>query len=150
MAGEGFKIQLRGNFKFGESEGEAIAYSRDLSQLVINLGSNTVTLPGNYADPQARTEPTTDTATVTVTFAKNLDDPTGLHAELLNAYQNLEGKRLYFEGTWGPGAVSATNPLWKGYVRITTLDVGTEVGGIRQQSVTWPAEDIVGPLVSES
>jgi hypothetical protein len=146
----GYGVQLHGNIKFGAGPGDVTDYSADISQLTINAIKATVQTPGSYANPVTAQKPTTASYTVTCTFAGNTGDATGVWAELWDAFHNAADGRLYFEGSYHEGPVGATNPKFTGYLLPSDLSAGDAVGALKQQSKTWPAEDIVGPLYTES
>jgi hypothetical protein len=145
----GYETQLEGNIQLGTGPGSVTDYSLDISALVINRRRNTVTKPGTFGNPVVEEKASTNQYTVTAVFAGNEGDATGVWAEIWDA-MDTDASEVYFEGTFKEGAVSASNPKFTGYIIVTDTDAGGTVGELKQQSKTWPARGVVGPLFSES
>lgn len=136
-------IQLEGSLKFGLVTAST-EYGSAVTSINIALGRNLIEVPATYANSQQSQAAGSRTQEMSITF---LADPTAaasFWSELYAAYLTATGE-LKFEGTQEVGAVSATNPKWAGTIIVTGLDVFGEVGGLRQQTQTYPIK--AGTLV---
>lgn len=143
------RIQLGGNIQLGPDPNNLTDYSSDISQLVINRRRPGTTRPATYGEPETRQKAGADEYQVTVNLFHDEGDSTNVWAEAWDA-MDTEAGELYFEGTYRPGPVSATNPKFTGYMTLVDLDTGHQVGEWRQQNKTWPAHTVTGPIYSES
>jgi hypothetical protein len=129
-------IQLKGNLKLGPTPGTAVEFGAAITAFVVKTERESVTLPATLATGRASEAAGAMKQMVQIDFFSTTA-ATSVWAELYDAIIT-DSAELYFEGTLNPGAVSADNPRWSGYITVMTLDTGATVGALRSQSQTYP------------
>lgn len=140
-------IQLEGNIKFGTTTA-GTQYNSEITSLVINRTAEIITAPGTFAnaitDPNAGVE----TQTLAVNF---LGDPLSASSFINALWEAMETdeKILFWAATLTISTtVAATNPKYSGRIVVSDLDIGGDVGQLRQQSKTYPIK--AGSLLRET
>ena len=132
-------VQLKGNLSLGPEDQETpdvTDYSRYISSLSVMRERTSITVPPNLETARESEVAGPMKETVGMQFHSGVA-AASLGAELWDA-MDTDSSILYFEGTLEPGAVSADNPKFSGYISVLTLETGADVGTLRQQSQTYP------------
>jgi hypothetical protein len=145
------RIQLEGEIRFGSALTLATMtdYSDEVSSLMLNFTRNQVERPPTYGVPRAEQRLGAETQQATINFFGDESEPTGLWVAFFEALRTTDTGELYFSAKYKEGVASATNPRFEGIIAIADMDAGTTVGEWKQQSKTYPARDVAGPLVTD-
>lgn len=141
----GEQYQLSGTIKIGPVGGSLVDVSDDVSSLIISRKRESIPKPATYGNPkkEARAGAIEDQITLVYSFSEV--PSTGLWAVMWDALTNDNGE-LEFEAIYQDGAIGATNPGFTGIFTVVDMDAGSAVNTWKQQSKTYPARSITGPL----
>lgn len=148
-----FEIQLEGDIKFATvdpvtGEPDAFtAYNDEIAALVINRTRNTVDRKPTYGDARTIKRAADLVETVKVNFVGDETNVDGIWKLVWDALETAPCI-LAFQAVYKPGAVSATNPVFTGFVTVVDVDAGAPAGETKWLSKTWPAFGIEGPLAA--
>lgn len=134
------RIQLGGNITVN-----AVDYSEDIAEFVIQRKRPGTTRPATFGDPTVQQKAGADEYMVSINFFHDEGDASNFWAEAWAAMDTASAE-LPFTGTFKPGAVSPTNPKFTGILVLTELDTGGKVGDWKGQQKTFPAHTVVGPI----
>lgn len=134
-------IQLEGNIKMGADEGSAVDVSADVYKVTISEERESVTRRPTFAKATQHNKAGASMAAATVAFEQNLDPTSSPAHKEITAAIRTSGAVMFLSGTFAPGAVSATNPEYKGNVIVTAVDTGGEVGAVLEQEQTWSYDE---------
>jgi len=126
---------LRGNLKIGDDSATAQDVSTYVTQFELLLTSTDVTVPMTFGDVAQQTRMGPETNTITATYFNDSGAST-ISGLLIAAYEAKT--ELYFEGTFQPGAVSATNEVYFGQFVPKTTMVGGTAGALGIATSSWP------------
>jgi len=143
----GEQYQLNAEIKIGPVDGTLVDVSADVSALVINTKREALTKPPTYGNPNKEMRAGATEDTVTLVFSFSEAPSTDLWAVMYDAARNDNGE-LEFSALYQDGAVGASNPGFRGVFTVVDIDTGTPVNQWKQQSKTYPARAIEGPLSS--
>lgn len=143
------RIQLEGEIKFGTDPNDLTDYSDEVSSLVLTTTRAQVERPATYGVPRTEQRLGARSDMVTLNFFSDESVPDGLWAEFYAAATTTDSGEVYFSAKFADGPTSATNPLFTGILAIAEMDTGTTVGEWKQQSKTYPARSVQGPLDSD-
>lgn len=129
-------IQIEGSVKFGPVGGALVEYGDAISSCVIVTTRDQVAIPGTFGNRQASAAAGGTTREVQLTFM-SATAASSFFAELEDAIESDDAE-LDFEFIKNDAAVGVDNKKYSGTVIVTSLENGGEVGGLRQQSQTWP------------
>jgi hypothetical protein len=129
-------IQLKGNLKLGPTPGTAVEFGASITAFIIKRTRASVAVPATLATGRESESAGALSEAVQIDFFSSTA-ASSVWAELYDAI-DTDSSQLYFEGTLNPGAVSADNPRFSGYITVLTLDTGATVGALRTQSQTYP------------
>lgn len=141
----GDQYQLNGTIKIGPVGGTLVDVSDDVSSLIINRKREALTKPPTYGNPNKEMRAGAIEDQVTLVFSFSEAPSTDLWAVMWDAATNDNGE-LEFEAIYQTGTISSTNPGFTGIFTIVDIDAGTAVNAWKQQSKTYPARSITGPL----
>jgi len=145
----GEQYQLSGTIKIGPVGGSLVDVSDDVSSLIISRKRESIPKPATYGNPkkEARAGAIEDQITLVYSFSEA--PSTGLWAVMWDALTNDNGE-LEFEAIYQDGAIGNTNRGFTGVFMVADIDTGAPVNQFRQQSKTFPAKKILGPLTAWS
>lgn len=134
-------IQLEGAILFGSDDATAVDVSAEVFRVTINEERATSTRRPTFANATESVRAGASRATATIAFEELLD-PTesAAHAEATAAIRR-DDARMYLSATLKPGAVSASNPRYHGYVVVDSVTTGGEVGAELEQEQTWTFDE---------
>jgi hypothetical protein len=142
-----YEVQLEGSIQFcatdslGASTGPLVEYGEQVSSLVIGWNRATVERKPSFANATSVKRAGALSEQVSAKYIGDDTDATGFWALIYTAITTPPCE-VYFEATMKVGAVSATNPKYKGFICIADLDGGGTPGETKDQSKTWGARDI--------
>jgi hypothetical protein len=138
-------IQLHGEIKLAPVGDSLVDYSDVISTLMINTKRATVDDPPTYGRPTTEKALGAPEDQVTLVFRYEESNTSGLWAVLYDVMRNGDGE-IKFSALFQDGAIGASNRGFTGVFMVADLDTGAPVNAFRQQSKTFPAKDILGPL----
>lgn len=148
-----FEVQMEGVIEFATVDpvtGEPdayVAYNDEIAALVINRTRNTVDRKPTYGDARTIKRAADLVETVKVNFVGDESNVTGVWALIWEAL-GTPPCTLAFRAVYKPGAVSATNPCFVGFVTVIDVDAGAPAAESKWLSKTWPAFGVDGPLAA--
>jgi len=147
MAATAFDVQLEGNIKFCSvtsagvpATGSMIDFSDEVNQLTISVGRDTVDRKPTFKDARTVKRMAGFVESVTVGFLGDEGNASGFWSLVWDALQGAT--EIYFRGNFKPGATSATNPEFAGFITASDLDGGGVVADGKWISKTWSARNI--------
>lgn len=141
-------IQGAAVVELGTGPGSTTDYSCYFSEFVPQKIRNTVRKPSSPGSPDVEDKAGGRQHVVVASFlASPLDasSPWGL----LNAAADTAAAEVYFRVRYASGPVSASNPLWTGWIVVSQLGIGSAVRQTPRQVITFPARGVAGPITSE-
>jgi hypothetical protein len=136
--------QLKGNLKMSVA-GVAVAdVSAYVSSMVLNTARASISVPAVLSTAQSSTVAGETSQSLTIRFHSGLLASqfwARLYAIITSADATAD-----WEATWEEGVVSADNPKFSGTAAtgnaavLLSLDLGADVGALRQQTITLPLQ----------
>lgn len=123
-------------------------YSCYFSEFLIQKIRNTVRKPASPNSPAVEDKAASKAAVVTASFLAGPHDPSSPWA-IMNTASDLPSGELYFRVRYASGPVSASNPMFTGYIVVNQLGIGAAARATRRQSVTFPARAVSDPITSD-
>ena len=123
-------------------------FSDELAALVIKRSRNTVDRKPTYGDARTIKRAADLVEQVTVNYLGDITAASGFWSMVWEALETAPCN-LAFKATYKEGAVSATNPMFTGFVTVVDVEAGAPAAGSNWQSKTWPAFGITGPLSAD-
>ena len=142
-------IQLHGEIKLAAVGHPLVDFSDVVSTLMINTKREAVADPPTYGRPTKETVLGSAEDQVTLVFRYEESTTSGLWAVLYDAARNGDGE-IQFSALYQDGAIGNTNRGFTGVFMVADIDTGAPVNQFRQQSKTFPAKNILGPLTAWS
>lgn len=127
-------VQLKGNLKASVG-GEPLAdMSAFVSMLKIVTQRESITKPGTLATGRKSTAAGMISEQLQITFHSSIKAAEfwALAYEVINT----DTAEMDFAGTLTDDIISADNPQWSGTAVLLSLDSGTDVGALREQTIT--------------
>ena len=138
------KRQLIGSFKIALA-GQVLAdVSGSVSSMVLNTTHANVAVPAVLLTAQSSTEAGEKSQSLTIRLHSGIE-AAGLWARLFAIIQSVDSLADW-EAVFDPGAVSPDNPRYSGTavagnaLVLLNLDLGADVGALRQQTITMPLQ----------
>lgn len=140
----GAMIQLGGSIKFGATATTTVYTG--VSKLVLHLGVNKVERKPTFDDPRVYGRQGARVDTIEVVGEADMNDAAGFWTLFLAQFQ--ADAPVFFDASFRPGAVSATNQQWSGSFLVDGLDIGGEVGTEYETSRTFDLIAVQGPVTA--
>lgn len=136
-------IQLEGTILFGEDETTPppVDVSADVYRVTIQERRETSTRRPTYGNATRTERAGAASNQAVVAFVQDLDPTTSPAWDEATKAIRRDDARMYLSATKKPGAVSASNPRYHGYVVVTAVDTGGEVGSELEQEQTWSFDE---------
>jgi hypothetical protein len=136
--------QLKGNLKMAIS-GQAVAdVSAYVSSMVLNTARASITVPAVLSTAQSSTLAGETSQSLTIRFHSDIT-AAAFWARLYSIVTSADATADW-EANWEEGATSPDNPKFSGTAAtdnaavLLSLDLGADVGALRQQTVTLPLQ----------
>lgn len=127
-------VQLRGNLKLG-AEAPLTDVKDYVSEMRIIFARDEIEVPGTLGKPKGKLAGDSE-ATLRIRLHSGFTVDSIW--SILYAAIMTPASELLFEGSFDPGAISASNMQWEGTVVVLGLETGAEVGALRQQTLDLP------------
>lgn len=146
--------QLKGNLAFAVDEADlalpASQYSNAITVCELTTTRTLLTVPLTFGTDEEDDLADKKKRTLTINFLSAIGVATSLHT-LLSDVIETDDATCWFAGSYQPGLVSPTNPLFKVQFRAVSVKTGGPRAALRQQSVTYPVvsgtyERLTAPL----
>ncbi len=133
--------QLEGNILFGISDATTTDVSDEVFVLKLEETRAENTRRPSFANARRSARAGAITETCEIEFEENLDPSvSSAHKEIRAAIRRDDAK-MYVSGTLKPGAVGPDNLRYYGYVVVTGVSTGGEVGEELEQSWTYTFDE---------
>lgn len=130
-------VQLKGNLKAAaDGVTPLVDVSANVTEYRITTNREAVNKPATLATGVASTDAGARSDTLTITFFS--DHAAASFWAMLYDVISTDSSVMKFEGTFNDGAVSASNPKFGGKAVLLSLESGTPVGQLRQQTISLP------------
>ena len=135
----GLAYQLKFNLKAAVGGGVLDDINMYVSMFKITTQRESITIPATGATGRKSTAAGVKTEQVQMTFHSPVKaaDFWALCYEVIST----DSAEMDFSGTVDEGVVSPDNPSWAGTAVLLSLDTGTDVGSLRQQTITLDVTD---------
>lgn len=144
--------QLKGNLKMAAA-GVAVAdVSAYVSSMVLNTGRASIGVPGTLLTAQSSTVAGETSQSLTVRFHSGID-VAGFWARLYAIITSPDATADW-SANWEEGVTTVDNPRFFGSAAtgnaavLLSLDLGADIGALRQQTITLPLQGPASSAVS--
>lgn len=133
--------QLRGNLAFAIDKADLTETTAQFSNVItvceLATSRTTLTVPVTFGTDEEDDLADKKKRTLTLNFMSAIGVPESLHNLLADVIET-ETAECWFAGSFQPGTVSESNPLFVVQFRAVSIKTGGTRAQLRQQSVTYP------------
>ncbi len=130
---------LTGSLKLGADPGSAVEVNDEITAFRIIANATDITVPAVFSTGVEGHLMGPSNYQLGLSYLVNPQDADGVSNILLDAI--MSGDPVYYQGTFFPGPVSASNKQYSGYFIPTSTNMGGDVGTLMSDSQTFPCTE---------